>query len=61
MNAPEAWPTAAEVRQWHIDRANKPMTPEELEIMAEEYAREAAHESRDAEDRSVDAAGTFLG
>ena len=49
MNAPD-WPTAAEVRQWHIDRSNKPMTPEQLEQMREAYERDAIADAQSAED-----------
>ena len=49
MNArTEPWPRADEVAQWWADRAMEPPTPEQLEAMAEEYAREQMADAQSA-------------
>lgn len=60
MNAPDTWPLPEEVPEWWLQ---KPMTPEHLEMMREEYEREQIADAKSAEERAsnVDAAGTFLG
>ncbi len=61
MNAREEWPAPEEVPQWWIDR---PLTAEQLDEMAEAYAREQAEDAlARAVDEAprVDAAGTYIG
>ena len=47
MNAPDTWPLAEEVPDWWL---NKPMTPEQLELMREAYERDQIADAQSAED-----------
>ena len=53
MNARDEWPTAGEVAEWWAQRAMEPPTPEQLEAMAEEYAREQMADAQSAADHAA--------
>ncbi len=53
----DPWPLPAEVPAWWADR---PLTPEQLEAMREEYEREQIDGATD-DTGPVDAAGTYTG
>jgi hypothetical protein len=53
----DGWPLPEEMPAWWADR---PLTAEQLDAMAEEYAREQ-REGASADTGPVDAAGTYTG
>lgn len=47
MNALDTWPLPEEVPEWWLQ---KPMTPEQLELMREAYERDQIADAQSAED-----------